>query len=62
MRRYRDRHRKGFRGVRVYLQMVDVEVLIAKGYLNGDSRDDPSAVQGAVNMFVSDMLFVATQQ
>jgi hypothetical protein len=62
MRRYRERHRKGVRSVRVYLQRTDLEVLITKGYLDRDSGQDPSAVQAAANMFISDVLFMAAKE
>jgi hypothetical protein len=53
MRLSRQRRRKGVRPVRMLLHATQIEILIQKGYLDPDQRENTEALQGAV----SDLLF-----
>jgi hypothetical protein len=54
MRRHRERHRKGIRQFRVQLHVTQIDMLIDKGYLEHKERDDPGALQRAIDLFISD--------
>jgi hypothetical protein len=54
MRRLRERRRKGLRYFRVELRVTQIDLLVAKGYLEHKERDDPDALQRAVDLFISD--------
>jgi hypothetical protein len=58
MRAYRRRRRRGFRYVDVQIGPVEVNGLIANGYLPADKQRDIHAIQLAVN----DLLFDWLQQ
>ena len=49
MRAHRDRRRKGLRCIRVELRETEVDVLIRKGLLKPDARNDPSAIRDALH-------------
>ena len=48
MRAHRDRRRKGLRCIRVELRETEVDVLIRRGLLKPDARNDPSAIRDAL--------------
>lgn len=54
MRRHRERRRKGLRYFHVELRVTQIDMLIDKGYLEHKERDDPSALQRAIDLFISD--------
>jgi hypothetical protein len=54
MRRHRERRRKGLRYFRVELRVTQIEMLVAKGYLDHTVRDDPDALQRAIDVFIGD--------
>jgi hypothetical protein len=54
MRRHRERRRKGLRYFRVELRVTQIDLLVAKGYLEHKERDDPGALQRAIDLFISD--------
>jgi len=54
MRRHRERRRKGLHYFRVELRVTQIDMLVAKGYLEYKERDDPDALQRAVDLFISD--------
>src|SRR5262249_55649858 len=49
MRAHRDRRRKGLRCIRVELRETEVDVLIRKGLLKPDARNDPCAIRDALH-------------
>ena len=49
MRAHRDRRRKGLRCIRVELRETEVDVLIRKGLLKPDARNDPNAIYDALH-------------
>ena len=49
MRAHRDRRRKGLRCIRVELRETEVDVLIRKGLLKPDARNDPNAICDALH-------------
>jgi hypothetical protein len=52
MRRHRDRRRKGLRCVTIELRETEIDVLIRRGRLAGDSRGDLAAVRKALYGFL----------
>jgi hypothetical protein len=48
MRAHRDRRRKGLRCIRIELRETEVDVLIRKGLLRPDARNDLNAVVRAL--------------
>ncbi len=54
MRRHRERHRSGIRYFRLQLRVTQIDILVAKGYLDHHERDDPGALQRAIDVFISD--------
>jgi hypothetical protein len=54
MRRHRERRRKGLRYFRVELRVTQIEMLIAKGYLDHKEHEYPGALQRAIDVFISD--------
>jgi hypothetical protein len=56
MRAYRRRRRHGVRCYEVKLGEAEVNVLVAKGYLSSDKRDDRRAVECAIDGLVFDWL------
>jgi hypothetical protein len=48
MRAHRDRRRKGLRCIRIELRETEVDVLIRKGLLRPDARNDLNAVVHAL--------------
>ena len=50
MRAHRDRRRKGLRCIRVELRETEVDVLIRKGLLKPDARNDASAIRDALHV------------
>ena len=49
MRLYRERRRLGLRCYLVQLRDTEIEVLIGKGMLNAETRNDPSAITDALH-------------
>jgi hypothetical protein len=49
MRAHRKRKRQGLRCVTVQLRETEIDVLISKGLLAADARNDPRAVRKAVH-------------
>jgi len=54
MRRHRERRRKGLRYFRVELRVTQIDMLVAKGYLDHKERDDADALQRAIDVFIGD--------
>ncbi len=54
MRRHRERRRKGLRYFRVELRVTQINMLVAKGYLDHKERDDADALQRAIDVFIGD--------
>ena len=48
MRRHRQRRRDGFRCLMVELRETEIDVLVAKGLLNSETRHDPRGVREAL--------------
>ena len=44
MRRHRQRRRDGMRCLRIELRNAEIEVLVRRGYLNKETRNDERAV------------------
>jgi hypothetical protein len=57
MRLYRKRRRRGERSVRILLSAPEIDRFVRKGYLDDQSRNDQTAIQEAVEWFVSTALF-----
>jgi hypothetical protein len=56
MTRHRDRRRKGLRCITIELRETEIDVLIRRGRLAGDSRGDLAAVRKALYGFLDDHL------
>ena len=56
MRRHRHRRQKGLRCVRIELREAEIDTLIRRGRLAGDSRGDLVAVRKALHGFFDDYL------
>jgi hypothetical protein len=56
MARHRNRRRKGLRCVTIELRETEIDVLIRRGRLAGDSRGDLAAVRKALYGFLDDHL------
>ena len=56
MRLFRRRRRRGTRSLRIHLGKVEIDSLIAKGYLDPKDRDDLTALGEAADAFISDAL------
>ena len=56
MRLYRKRRRRGMRCVHVHVSPPEVEVLIRKGYLSDETRNDRDALAFAVGSLIYDAL------
>ncbi|MFZ3226470.1 MAG: hypothetical protein WCA26_19925 [Xanthobacteraceae bacterium] len=54
MRLHRNRRRQGMRCVQVSLHVTKIEALIRMGYLEDRDREDPAALETAINTFISD--------
>jgi hypothetical protein len=54
--RHRNRRRKGLRCVTIELRETEIDVLIRRGRLSGDSRGDLAAVRKALYGFLDDHL------
>jgi len=48
MRLHRERRRQGLRCLTIELRETEIDVLIAKGLLNSETRHDPGAVSEAL--------------
>jgi hypothetical protein len=59
VRLHRIRRRKGMQCVWVRLRNRDVDTLIAKGYLEPQSRNDRALLRRAADGFLADMLYQA---
>jgi hypothetical protein len=49
MRRSRERRRLGLRSIMIELRETEIDVLVRKGLLNRESRDDPNAIVKALH-------------
>ena len=56
MRRHRERRQKGLRCVRIELREAEINTLIRRGRLAGDSRGDLAAVRKALHGFLDEYL------
>jgi hypothetical protein len=56
MRLYRRRRRSGARSLRIQLELAAIGALVSKGYLEQGLRNDPSALQFAINSFIDEAL------
>ena len=56
MRQHRKRHRKGVRCFRIRLPVTAIDALVRNGYLGEKDRDDPIAIEMAIDTFFSDAL------
>jgi hypothetical protein len=52
MARHRNRRRKGLRCITIELRETEVDVLIRRGRLSHDEREDPVAVRKALYEFL----------
>ena len=59
VRRYRNRRRQGMRCVQVSLHVTKIDALVRMGYLEDRDRNNPAALQTAINIFISDAFFEA---
>ena len=60
MRAHRDRRRKGLRCIRIELRETEVDVLIRKGLLRPDARNDLNAVVHALDHHLDATLGAST--
>jgi hypothetical protein len=51
MRRHRERRREGLRCVTVELRETEIDVLVQKGLLKSDARNDAGSVRGALYQY-----------
>jgi hypothetical protein len=56
MRQHRKRHRRGLRCVRIQLHVTAIDALVRNGYLGEKDRDDPIAIEIAIDTFFSDAI------
>jgi hypothetical protein len=49
MRRHRERRRDGLRCLTIELRETDIDVLVRKGMLEADARNDPDAIRDALH-------------
>ncbi len=56
MRYHRERRREGLRCVTIELRETEIDVLIQKGLLEGDARNDVHAVRNALCRHLDDTL------
>ena len=56
MRLYRRRRQRGLRPFQIQLGRMDIEALIAKGYLDSNDREDSFAIAQAADAFITDAL------
>jgi hypothetical protein len=56
MRSHRSRRRQGMRCVQVSLHVTKIDALIRMGYLEDRDRNDPAALQTAIDSFVNEAL------
>ena len=56
MARHRNRRRKGLKCITIELRETEIDVLIRRGRLAGDSRGDLAAVRRALYGFLDDHL------
>jgi hypothetical protein len=60
MRRHRQRRRDGLRHLGIELRETELDVLIRKGLLNADARNDPDAVRRALYEYLDSTLGAAS--
>ncbi len=53
MRILRKRRRHGLRCIRLQLRATEIDALVRKGYLEHKDRDDPEAIQWALDACIS---------
>jgi hypothetical protein len=56
MRLFRRRRRREIRSLRIHLGKVEIDALIAKGYLDPKDREDLTSLGEAADAFISDAL------
>jgi hypothetical protein len=49
MRRHRERRRDGLRCLTIELRETEIDVLVRKGMLKADARNDPDAIRDALH-------------
>ena len=61
-RRHRQRRRRGTRCITVDVNEGEIAVLVARGYLPEEARDDPVAIKAAIVVVISDLAFELEQE
>jgi hypothetical protein len=56
MRRHRERRRDGLRCLIIELRETEIDVLIGKGMLKADARNDPLSIEMALYQFLEGTL------
>jgi len=56
MRRHRERRREGVRCVTIELRETEIDVLVQKGFLKTDARNDARAVREALYQYFDSTL------
>jgi hypothetical protein len=56
MRRHRERRRDGLRCLTIELRETEIDVLIGKGMLKADARNDPDAIRDALHAHLDQTL------
>ena len=52
MRRHRERRRDGLRCLTIELRVTEIDALVRNGFLKGDARNDPYAIEVALYEFL----------
>ena len=52
MRRYRKRHRRGQRIVRLQIGPAEIEALVSRGFLGPGDREDPIAIEYGLSVLI----------
>jgi hypothetical protein len=56
MRRYRKRHRRGQRIIRVQIGPNELEALVSRGFLGPNDREDTIAIEFGVSAYIDETL------
>jgi hypothetical protein len=62
MRHHRTRRRNGLRCLRVVLHDTEIDSLVEKGFLRPERRQDPAAIQSAIDGFICHALGPADEE
>ena len=57
MKRHRERRRQGTRCVTVNVSQGELDVLLVRGYLSEEERDNGAAIKKAIEGVISDLVF-----